>query len=169
MALLRIVILASLAVVSLAGIDHARARDLTCNNASLPSARPPDEGEDFVGAGGPGSGGDARGVLAPTLALKLCGGVTGALRPSAAAAWFSALAPGDRRKFMREAGKVGVVDRDGNPFDVAQFEEMARYFDEAMTRQGMSDGAKLKLLRMMAEDAGIPAAKEAETHDVHGG
>ncbi|MFZ1988433.1 MAG: hypothetical protein WAW96_01555 [Alphaproteobacteria bacterium] len=169
MRLLRAAIFASVAAASLARIDHAPAQDLTCNNASLPNGSTP--GEDVAGFGGPGAGGDASGVLEPTLALKACGfGVTGALGPSRAVTqWFSALTQGDRQKFLREARKVGVVDRNGQPFGPAEFDEMARHFDEAMTRQGMPDAEKLNLLEMMAEDAGIAVGNKAETHDAHGG
>lgn len=171
MRLLRIVVAAaSIGSAAFGTIDHASAEGLlSCSNASLPDINATGDDEDNVGFGGPGAGGDARGVLPPTPALKTCGeGVTGAIKPSAAVAWFNSLPPADRHKFMREAAKVGVVDRDGNAFDVTHFDEMAQYFDEAMTRQGMSDAAKLKLLRMMATDAGIAADNKAETHDVHG-
>ena len=172
MHLLRVVAVAAASIVGTAlwTIERAAAEDpASCSNASLPETNATGDDEDNVGFAGAGSGGDARGVLPPTPALKTCGeGVTGAIKPSAAVAWFNALAPADRHKFMREAAKVGVVDRDGNAFDVTHFDEMAEYFDEAMTRQGMSDAAKLKLLRTMATDAGIAADNKAETHDVHG-
>ena len=165
-------VLVSIALVSTATAGRARAQDLaTCDNAFLSASSAVSEDGDYPGFGGPGAGGDAHGVLDPTPDLAACAdGVTGALQHSqVVAAWFSALDATQRKKFMREAGKVGVVDRHGNAFDVAHFDEMARYFDEAMTRQGMSDAAKLRLLRMMAQDAGIAADNKAETHDVHGG
>ena len=170
MRLLRAAILASVTALGLARIDFAAAQDLRCDNASLPNDHTPGEDEEMGGfGGGPGAGGDEHGVLAPTSALKSCG-VTGTLGPSRAVTqWFDALTQTDRQKFLREAQKVGVVDRNGQPFGPAEFDEMARHFDEAMTRQGMPDAEKLNLLKMMAEDAGITVGNKAETHDAHGG
>jgi len=160
--------LAFAAAASFTGGVRAESQVLpTCPTPSSDTGSAIDEDED-VGSGGPGAGGDGRGELGPTPDMQACGaGLTGNVRPSrAVAAWFNALKAGDRRKFMLEARKVGVVDHNGRPFALGDFKPMMQGFDEAMTRRGMTDADKLKLLSMMAEDAGI--TNEAETRHADG-
>ncbi len=167
MRLLRVFVLISLAGASSAGIEHARAQDrATCKtNPYAGGLIASGDADGFIGKGGPGAGGDASGILPLPDPSKLCAtGLTAALpAPRAVAAWFAALSQTDRQRFLHEAAKVGVVGHDGHAFGADQFNDMARGFDEAMTRQSMSDADKLKLLNMMAADAGIAAANKAET------
>lgn len=169
---LRIFVVAAIAGASLANMNSARAQ------AAGPCASNPylggltASGEDgIIGSGGPGAGGNASGILPLPDPPKLCAtGSTRAIPPShAVAAWFGSLPPTDQRKFLHEAARVGVVGHDGHPFGAGQFNEMAQSFDEAMTRQGMSDADKLKLLNMMAEAAGVSAADKAQTPQGRGG
>lgn len=151
------VVAASLAAAS------AIAQDYTSCAADPYAGALTATGDGFIGRGGPGAGGDASGIRPLPSPAALCAtGLTGAAS-HAVADWFGALAPADRQKFMREAAKVGVTRPDGRAFGAGQFDEMARVFAEAMTRQGMGDADKLKLLNMMAEDAGIADAGQMAT------
>jgi hypothetical protein len=166
----RVFALVTITATSVAGIQSARPQTIDPCTPEPPAAAlaglPGDDS--IMGNGGSGAGGNANGMYPLKPDPKICGtGVTSALPSHAVAAWFNSLTRGDRKAFMREARKVGVVDRDGRSFEPSAFTEMAAYFDQAMTRQRMSDAEKLKLLAMMAEDAGIAPKGKAETIGVH--